>query len=96
MRSWPSTVLQAAESWCSVTDIEAGKLWVSEVQRDLQEARFAIVCTTKEIVSPEWLDYGPETIVERLKGNVMPWLLGISVDEFVRSPSGNGLSHWPG
>ena len=48
LRSWIPDIIQAVKPWVSGVDIRAGTRWSREVEQQLLDTRFGILCLTKE------------------------------------------------
>src|SRR5579859_2501474 len=79
LHTWLKTVVQAAEPWMSVRDIDAGERWSSEIASGLHECNFGIICLTPENIAAPWLLFEAGALAKSVdKARVVPVLLGIS------------------
>lgn len=79
LRSWLGDVLHNAEPWVSSEDIDAGARWSGELAKELEGARFGIVCLTPESVSAPWVLFEAGALAKTLgSSHVCPYLIGMS------------------
>ncbi|MBU0718477.1 MAG: toll/interleukin-1 receptor domain-containing protein, partial [Planctomycetes bacterium] len=57
LRDWLPKVIQVLEPWMSKEDIDAGKKWGPEVAKNLEEAKFGILCMTPENLESTWIHF---------------------------------------
>jgi hypothetical protein len=55
LRTWLSSVVQAAKPWMSESEIDKGTRWSSELTKMLDAIRIGIVCLTPENLTQPWL-----------------------------------------
>jgi predicted nucleotide-binding protein len=74
---WLPMVLHPIRPWFSVYDIDAGAQWSSEIVKELEQARFAIICLTPENLDAPWLHFEAGALVKSLSSSyVVPYLFG--------------------
>lgn len=79
LRSWLADVLHNAEPWVSSEDINAGARWSDELAKELEGARFGIVCLTPESVSAPWVLFEAGALAKTLgSSHVCPYLIKMS------------------
>jgi hypothetical protein len=55
LKEWLPTVIQAAEPWVSDVDIASGARWSPEVSKQLEAAKFGIICLTPGNMDAPWV-----------------------------------------
>ncbi len=82
LRAWLPNVLQAAEPFLSITDIQAGQDFQSVLGENLAQSDFGIVCVTRENCASPWILFEAGAIARTFeRSNVCPYLVDISSDE---------------
>jgi TIR domain len=66
------TMFHGCQAWVSSEDIHKGSEWFTEVIRALDDARFAIVCVTRQNLSAPWLMFEAGVIASRLASRDQP------------------------
>jgi predicted nucleotide-binding protein len=70
-------VLQSIRPWFSGYDINAGSRWSSEIGKELEESRFAIICLTPENLDASWLNFEAGALAKSMQNAyVVPYLFG--------------------
>ncbi|MPT22560.1 MAG: TIR domain-containing protein, partial [Starkeya sp.] len=54
-RTWIPSVLQAAKPYFSPKDIEKGKKWSSEIEKELHSSSICLIFLTKENINSSWI-----------------------------------------
>lgn len=79
---WLKDVLHKVDPWVSTADISVGALWNVEVARKLEEARFGILCITKENLREPWLLFEAGALTKKLDSSlVCPLLFDLEPSE---------------
>jgi hypothetical protein len=89
LRDWLPTVVPGLEPWMSEKDIAKGREWFTELQGVLAQARFCIICVTRENVRSPWIYYEVGAIAA--KGPhvlICPYLIGVSPHMLADGPLG--------
>jgi hypothetical protein len=82
LRSWLKDVMQVLNPWVSSEDIRQGARWSLEVARKLEEARFGIVCITRENVAAPWVLFECGALAKALdQSSVCPYLVDVKPTE---------------
>jgi predicted nucleotide-binding protein len=82
LHGWLPLTLQAIQPWLSSSDVEAGTRWSSELEFQLQQTRFGIICLTPENLNARWLYYEAGALSKSLESAyVCPYLFGFSPTE---------------
>ena len=55
LKSWLPKVIQAIEPYMSNTDILKGEMWLPAIMKELEVAKFGIVCITRDNISAPWV-----------------------------------------
>lgn len=55
LKNWLPEVVDGIQPWLSSQDIKAGMRWNSEIDRNLQEINFGIVCLTRDNLQSPWI-----------------------------------------
>lgn len=66
LRDWLPMVINALEPYVSSKDIEKGADWFADIQKNLVDSRFGIVCVTRENVNKPWILFESGAIVGKL------------------------------
>jgi predicted nucleotide-binding protein len=84
---WLPLVLQSVRPWFSGRDINAGARWRSEIARELEESRFAVICLTPENLGASWLHYEVGALAKSLQSAfLVPYLYGFGPEELPDHP----------
>ena len=82
LREWLPLVVQSAKPFLSTEDIEKGARWNSELTKELQTARYGIVCITPENVTASWLNFEAGALSMAFPvARISPFLVGVSKTE---------------
>jgi hypothetical protein len=57
LRDWLPDVIQAIKPWVSADDIDEGTVWNAELNGQLADVRFGIICITPENANSPWLAF---------------------------------------
>lgn len=76
LKTWLKSVVQSTQPWVS-TDMERGIKWIAEVNRNLDQHSFGILCVTPDNVNSRWINYESGALAKHLGdgGRVIPYLL---------------------
>lgn len=75
LQDWLKTLLQRCDPWMS-SGLTSGARWQIEIARQLEEARFGILCLTRQNVRSPWLLFEAGAISKTLDtGLVCPYLI---------------------
>jgi hypothetical protein len=87
LRSWIPDIIQAVKPWVSGVDIRAGTRWSREVEQQLLDTRFGILCLTKENQTAPWLVFEAGALAKSVEGSaVCPYLIGMTPGELLDGP----------
>ena len=75
LNAWLPDIFPAVKPFVS-TGIEGGLKWFNEVESNLEDARFGIVCLTLDSYSKPWVNFEAGALLTTFKGNrVCPYYL---------------------
>lgn len=87
LRSWIGDVIQGAETWMSDTDIPAGGRWSDEINANLENSNFGIMCLTMGNQSKPWIMFEAGALAKHLsEANVIPLLLDFEPADVLQGP----------
>ncbi len=87
LRQWLHDVIQAAQPWMSGADINAGARWSAEIQGELAETRFGIVCLTRDNLHEPWILFETGALAKTVDDTfVCPYLLDLKPSELPAGP----------
>jgi hypothetical protein len=85
LKTWIHNVIQAVDPWTSETDIQAGARWGAEVAGVLQQAKFGIICLTKENANEPWILFEAGALAKTLEQTfVCPYLIDMEPTDIPR------------
>jgi hypothetical protein len=78
LSKWLPVVLHFVEPWVSESDIAAGERWSLKIAENLEEARFGILCLTKDNFTAPWVMFEAGAIGKFVSESaVCPYLLDL-------------------
>ncbi len=81
-REWLPSVVQMLEPYVSSEDIEKGARWSTDIAKELQEAKYGVVCVTKQNLNEPWLLFEAGALSKTLEtARVTPFLFGLKQSE---------------
>src|SRR5438128_12519610 len=87
LRRWIPDVIQTVEPWMSATDIEAGARWNREIDNQLRETQYGIICLTKENQTAPWILFEAGAIAKTIDDAfVCPYLINLDPAEISQGP----------
>ena len=88
LRDWLADVMPVVvEPWMSEADIAAGKRWGHEIDAQLSESTFGIVCLTAANQSAPWLLFEAGALAKSVSdSNVCPYLIDVQPQDLAPSP----------
>lgn len=79
LRTWLPRVIQSLRPWMSDEDISAGSRWLTDISKELGEAKVGILCVTPENQSNPWLVFEAGALSKTLEQPfVCPLLFDLS------------------
>jgi hypothetical protein len=81
---WIPGVIQSIEPWMSESDIDIGSRWGPDLDRELEQTDFGILCLTPECKSSTWIHYEAGALSKLVdKSRVCPYLLGLQPTDLI-------------
>lgn len=82
LRDWLPTVLPGVEPWVSSEDIDKGARWTAELGRELDAARFGVICLVPENLGKDWVIFEAGAIARSFEtARVAPLPVGVEVND---------------
>ena len=83
LSEWLPTVIQAPTYWMSQSDIYAGTRWYLEINSELAETDFGIICVTPENQREPWLMFEAGALAKTITDRtfVVPYLIDMRLGE---------------
>lgn len=80
LREWLQDVIQSIECFTSSEDIRAGQRWNNEINTQLNETDFGVLCVTQENTASQWLNFEAGALAKRINDDarVVPVTLGFA------------------
>ena len=79
LRDWLPRVIQSVEPWMSELDIPAGAQWGREVEGELREAKYAVICLTSDNLTEPWILFEAGALWKAFEGTrVCPYLFRVT------------------
>jgi hypothetical protein len=76
LREWLPNVIQSVKPWVSQADIEAGARWLQEIDHELNDTRFGIICLTRDNQLAPWILFEAGALAKTIeKTFVCPYLI---------------------
>ncbi len=86
-RDWLPTVIQALDPFVSSEDIEKGSRWNTDIAQELKEAKFGLICVTKDNLNSPWLNFEAGALSKTIENSyVAPILFDVKPSELTGSP----------
>lgn len=87
LRRWFPDVIQAARPWMSQADIDAGARWNRDIERELSETRFGIICLTRDNLTAPWILFESGALAKTISDTfVCPYLIDLEPSEIPQGP----------
>jgi hypothetical protein len=87
LRQWLPSMIHHAEPWMLDPGQQAGARWTEQIQRELSETEFGILCVTPENSNSPWLLFEAGALAESLRYDyVCPYLIGIDFSQLREGP----------
>ena len=71
-------VLQGAEVFLSLSNIDSGARWITDISDGLSDCNYGLLCLTKENLNEPWLLFEAGAISKALQSHVVPLLFGLA------------------
>jgi hypothetical protein len=87
LRVWIPDVIQFVEPWMSRADIEAGARWGRDIQHQLSETRFGIICLTNANQQAPWILFEAGALAKTIEDTFLcPYLINMNPSEIQAGP----------
>jgi hypothetical protein len=87
LRQWLPDVIQSVEPWMSEFDIDAGARWSGEIEKELSEAKFGIICLTRDNFNAPWILFEAGALAKTLSDTfVCPYLIDLDTTDLPQGP----------
>lgn len=87
LRQWIPDVIQTVVPWMSDTDIDAGARWNRDIERELSETKFGIICLTKSNLSSPWILFEAGALAKTVEETfVCPYLIDLTPSDIPSGP----------
>ncbi|MGN6869473.1 MAG: toll/interleukin-1 receptor domain-containing protein [Solirubrobacteraceae bacterium] len=89
LHDWLPNVIQEVKPFMSESDIAAGARWLSEIDQQLEDTSFAIVCVTRENQTAAWLNFEAGAVAKVIDtSRVVPLAVDLTLAD-VKPPLGH-------
>ncbi len=87
LRIWLQNVIQVAEPYVSTEDMDKGSRWFAEIDRELGDCEFGIICLTRENMNKPWILFEAGAMSRSItRARVTPLLIDVvAADEWAIS-----------
>lgn len=87
LRQWLPDVIQSVKPWMSGVDIGAGARWGREIEQELEQTQFGVLCLTSDNLSAPWVLFEAGAIAKSVKeSRVCPFLLDLQPSQLPAGP----------
>lgn len=87
LRDWLVDVIQSVDPWMSDADIEAGARWNNDIERELSETSFGVVCLTATNLYAPWILFETGALAKTVDNTfVCPYLIGLEPADIPAGP----------
>jgi TIR domain len=84
LRGWLPETIQAIKPWMSRRDLNAGVRWTPEINEQLSQTKFGIICLTPENQHAPWVMFEAGALAKTLDNTyVVPYLIDMDDSEVV-------------
>ena len=78
LNDWLPEIIEVISPWVSTQHIDAGTRWSSEIDQQLKDTHFGIVCLTRENLQSPWILFESGALAKAVEvARVVPYLLGV-------------------
>ncbi len=82
LKDWFPNVMQSIELYVSSEDIDKGTRWFTDIGSELEDAKFGIVCLTRENMNAPWILFESGAISKSInQSRVTPLLINLSASD---------------
>jgi hypothetical protein len=83
---WIKCVVQASHPWISTSGIDSGSIWFNQINSELQDTTFGIICLTKENKDAPWILFEAGALAKGLASSrVCTFLIDLETKD-IRDP----------
>jgi hypothetical protein len=83
---WIKCVVQASRPWISTSGIDSGSIWFNQINNELQDTTFGIICITKENKDAPWILFEAGALAKGLASSrVCTFLIDLETKD-IRDP----------
>ena len=84
LNDWLPEVIEGVKPWISTHDIGAGQRWGPEINRQLEQTSFGIVCLTRDNLQAPWILFEAGALAKAVDSSrVVPYLFGVPGSDVV-------------
>ena len=85
LHEWLPQLINAVHPWMSAADLDAGKKWANEIERELATASVGILCVTPQNLTQPWLLFEAGAIAKQVSTTtrVIPYMFGVTDSDLV-------------
>jgi len=87
LRQWIPDIIQSVEPWMSEVDVDAGSRWGRNVEDELKETKFGILCLTKSNLNAPWILFEAGALAKTIEDTfVCPYLVDLIPTDIPAGP----------
>ena len=87
LHEWIPDIIQQVEPWMSKADIDAGARWNRDIENNLQDSKFGIICLTKDNCNAPWILFEAGALAKTIEGTyVCPYLIDMESSDIPQGP----------
>lgn len=87
LRSWVPDIIQTVQPWMSQVDIGAGSRWSGEMNAQMEEAKFGVLCLTRDNQTAPWILFEAGALAKTISDSfVCPYLIDLEPTEILQGP----------
>ena len=73
IHNWLPNMLQAVKPYCTLTDMEKGVKWDSEISKELDASQIGLLCLTRDNMNSSWMSFEAGALSKKMdKSRVCP------------------------
>lgn len=69
LAEWIPDIIQSVRPFVSVDDIDKGARWANVIAKELEQARFGIICVTEDTIRAPWLNFEAGALSRRFSSD---------------------------
>ena len=87
LREWLPSLLETLDPWMSRSDLDAGTRWGRDIEAQLTESSFGVICVTPENAENPWINFEAGAIAKEVsETRVVPYCIGFPPVELPAGP----------